>query len=72
MRCFWCSLIRLGAVYRNTKYTITAADADLNGVGPTLRKLYERVRKIQVGEEEDTFGWMRTIQSPPAALGPSC
>lgn len=28
------------------------------GVGPVLRKLYGRIRRIQVGEEEDKFNWM--------------
>jgi branched-chain amino acid aminotransferase len=26
--------------------------------GPTLQKLYDRVRALQNGEEEDKFGWM--------------
>ena len=27
-------------------------------VGPVMKKLYDRVRSIQKGEEKDKFGWM--------------
>jgi branched-chain amino acid aminotransferase len=27
------------------------------GIGPTTRRLYDRVRAIQMGQEEDKFGW---------------
>jgi hypothetical protein len=30
-------------------------------VGPVLRKLYNRIRRIQVGEEEDKFNWMTEV-----------
>jgi branched-chain amino acid aminotransferase len=30
-------------------------------VGPTLKKLYSRVRSLQQGEEEDKFGWMTEV-----------
>ncbi len=29
-----------------------------NPVGPVMKKLYDRVRSIQKGEEKDKFGWM--------------
>ena len=32
-------------------------------VGPTLKKLYSRVRSLQQGEEEDKFGWMTEVIS---------
>jgi branched-chain amino acid aminotransferase len=45
--------------------TITRFDADGNAkryqfskeIGPVTRRLYNRVRAIQNGEEEDTYGW---------------
>mmetsp|Transcript_11047 Transcript_11047/g.24496 ORF Transcript_11047/g.24496 Transcript_11047/m.24496 type:complete len:342 (+) Transcript_11047:325-1350(+) len=30
-------------------------------VGPVLRKLYNRIRRIQVGDEEDKFDWMAEV-----------
>ena len=30
---------------------------DAQPIGPITQKLYNRVRAIQLGEEEDKFGW---------------
>jgi len=41
--------------------SITLADKKCDygeDVGSTTMKLYERVRGVQFGEEEDKFGWM--------------
>lgn len=39
----------------NKPHTYTFGDPDT--VGPVTQKLYDRVRAIQSGEEEDKFGW---------------
>jgi len=45
-------------MYRDTVATI--GDKSVS-VGPTLKKLYNRVRSLQQGEEEDKFGWMTEV-----------
>ena len=35
-----------------------ASVGEVAGVGPVMRKLYERIRRIQVGEEADKFNWL--------------
>ena len=42
-------------MYRNQEVRIG------NGVGPVLRSLYDRMRRIQNGEEEDKFGWLLDV-----------
>jgi hypothetical protein len=31
-------------------------------VGPVLKKLYDRIRRIQNGEEVDKFNWLETVE----------
>jgi len=45
-------------MYKDTVATI--GDKSV-AVGPTLKKLYNRVRSLQQGEEEDKFGWMTEV-----------
>ena len=45
-------------MYKDTVATI--GDKSVS-VGPTLKKLYNRVRSLQQGEEEDKFGWMTEV-----------
>jgi hypothetical protein len=42
-------------VYKDQVSTISTE------VGPSIRKLYDRVRAIQNGEEADKFGWLMDI-----------
>lgn len=48
-------------VYGGKVVPIVDDGADADGVGPVLRKLYNRIRRIQVGEEEDKFNWMYDV-----------
>ena len=43
-------------VYKDRVATIGA-----NTVGPSIKKLYDRVREIQNGEEDDRMGWMYEV-----------
>ena len=45
-------------IYKSSVYEIGKGD---DSVGPTIKGLYDRVRGIQVGEVEDTLGWMEEI-----------
>eukprot|EP00607_Mallomonas_marina_P001027 CAMPEP_0182426340 /NCGR_PEP_ID=MMETSP1167-20130531/12818_1 /TAXON_ID=2988 /ORGANISM="Mallomonas Sp, Strain CCMP3275" /LENGTH=361 /DNA_ID=CAMNT_0024607689 /DNA_START=183 /DNA_END=1268 /DNA_ORIENTATION=- len=40
------------------KEKVLQTNSGYDGVGPVLRNLYDRVRAIQTGDAEDTFGWM--------------
>eukprot|EP01041_Mallomonas_annulata_P000093 gene93-126_t len=40
------------------KNEVIQTNSGHTGVGPVLRKLYDRVRAIQTGDVEDTLGWM--------------
>jgi len=48
------SITRFNAEGEATKYEFGTKPQD---VGETTRRLYDRVRAIQNGEEEDTYGW---------------
>ena len=46
-------------VYRDQVASIGAEGVK---VGPVIKRLYDRVRGIQVGDEEDKLGWMVDIE----------
>lgn len=48
------SATRLGKDDEATKYQFGSEDGE---VGETTRKMYDRVRAIQLGQEEDRWGW---------------
>ena len=45
-------------VYRDQVTTIKHDGDQNDAVGPVLRKLYDRIRRIQNGEEPDKFNWL--------------
>jgi branched-chain amino acid aminotransferase len=47
------SITRLSTASEVTKYQF----GEEGEIGPTTRRLYDRVRAIQNGEEEDKYGW---------------
>jgi branched-chain amino acid aminotransferase len=45
-------------LYKGSTYSIGKGD---DSVGPIIKGLYDRVRAIQVGEIEDSLGWMEEV-----------
>ena len=45
-------------LYKGSTYSIGKGD---DSVGPVIKGLYDRVRAIQVGEIEDSLGWMEEV-----------
>eukprot|EP00597_Dinobryon_sp_UTEXLB2267_P005604 CAMPEP_0170080610 /NCGR_PEP_ID=MMETSP0019_2-20121128/16708_1 /TAXON_ID=98059 /ORGANISM="Dinobryon sp., Strain UTEXLB2267" /LENGTH=256 /DNA_ID=CAMNT_0010294673 /DNA_START=465 /DNA_END=1235 /DNA_ORIENTATION=- len=48
-------------VYRDQVVSIRHDGDQSDAVGPVLRKLYDRIRRIQNGEEPDKFNWLQEL-----------